>query len=345
MQCTLLIPSLFLPREFAEATYRELRLDALQSMLARAHCLRFPALDPDEWLCRAYEVERQQDWPVAPLTLTLQGREPADAYWLRADPVHLRVARDRLMLADSSQLDITPEESAGLVAALNAHFAAEGLEFIASAPRYWHLRLASPPRLGTRLLGEVAGRDVRAFSPTGEDALHWRRIVNDIQMLLHDHPLNDEREARGVPAVNSVWLWGGGVKPSVPGRPFTAVWSDDPLALALAATAGHHCAALPPNASLWLQSPVRPARQGEHALIVCNDVIRAARYGDLAEWQNRLEALDRLWLAPLLAALYARQLTALILVIPTSEACWRFELHPGDRFRFWRMGKPLPHYG
>jgi hypothetical protein len=345
MQCTLLIPSLFLPREFAAAAYGELRLETLQFVLARARCLRFPAVSSDEWLCRAYEVERQQDWPVAPLTLTLHGGEPGNAYWLRADPVHLRVARDRLMVADSSQLDITPQESGGLVAALNAHFSAEGLEFSASTPQYWHLRLASPPRLETRLLGDVAGRDVRTFSATGADALQWRRIANEIQMLLHDHPLNAEREARGVPAVNSVWLWGGGVKPSVPGRPFTAVWSDDPLALALAATVGSLGDALPPDASLWLQSAARPARQDEHNLVVCNDVARAARYGDLTEWQTRLEALDRSWLAPLLTALHARQLSALTLVVPTSEACWRFELHPGDRFKFWRRGKPLSHFG
>jgi hypothetical protein len=345
MQCTLLIPSLFLPREFAAAAYRELRLEALQSVLARARCVRFPAVSSDEWLCRAYEVERQQDWPIAPLTLALHGGEAGNAYCLRADPVHLRVARDRLMLADSSQLDITPQESEGLVAALNQHFSAEGLDFTASTVQYWHLRLARPPKLETHLLGEVAGRDVRTFSASGADALQWRRIVNEIQMLLHDHPLNEKREARGVPAVNSVWLWGGGVKPSVPGRPFTAVWSDDPVALALAATTGNRCEALPANAAQWLQSAPGPAQQDGHDLIVCNDIIRAARYGDLTAWQTRLEALDRLWLAPLVAALHARQLTVLTLVVPTSEACWRFELRPGDRLKFWRRGKPLPHFG
>jgi hypothetical protein len=34
--------------------------------------------------------------------------------------------------------------------------------------------------------------------------------MNEAQMLLHTHPLNDEREARGQLRVGSLWWWGGG---------------------------------------------------------------------------------------------------------------------------------------
>ena len=37
-----------------------------------------------------------------------------------------------------------------------------------------------------------------------------RRLMTELQMLLHEHPVNEARAARGVPTVNAVWLWGGG---------------------------------------------------------------------------------------------------------------------------------------
>jgi hypothetical protein len=34
-----------------------------------------------------------------------------------------------------------------------------------------------------------------------------------VQVILHQHPVNAERRARGLPPVNSLWLWGGGPLP------------------------------------------------------------------------------------------------------------------------------------
>ena len=44
------------------------------------------------------------DWPVAPLTLALDGLAAGNAYWLRCDPVHLRAERSGLILVDGDAL-------------------------------------------------------------------------------------------------------------------------------------------------------------------------------------------------------------------------------------------------
>jgi hypothetical protein len=41
---------------------------------------------------------------------------------MRADPMHLRVDRDSLGLADSSAFEVSREESEALVETLNRHF-------------------------------------------------------------------------------------------------------------------------------------------------------------------------------------------------------------------------------
>src|SRR5689334_6212755 len=196
MQCTLLIPHLIWPRSAHDDVARDLALPALATLLARANLERHAALSPEAWLCQAFEVERQHDWPLAPLTLAVDGGEPADVYTLRADPVHIRVSREGLHLVDNALFDVGAGEAEALVAVLNGHFAADGMRFEAPHPKRWYVKLAQTPALSTRSISEVAGADVQHCLPTGADALKWHRLFNEAQMVLHEHPVNSAREAR-----------------------------------------------------------------------------------------------------------------------------------------------------
>lgn len=343
MHCTLLIPHLWWSRDAAQEAYRELALPELQTLIARARCQGFPGIGWEAWLCQAFEVERQRDWPVAPLTLTVDGGDPEDAYWLRADPVHLRPHRDQLLLADSNACPLSATEADALTGALNAHFKAEGLRFSAPRPDRWYLRLAADPEIATCPLDAVAGSLVDPCLPTGPNALHWHRIVNEVQMLFHAHAVNEAREARGDLTINGVWLWGGGRRAAVPGRHFSAVTSDDALAVALAANAD--IPITPPSAGgeSWLEA-VTAHGSAAHSLLALTQLTGAARRGDLAAWRSALEELDRRWIAPLLAALKIGTIRQLVLIAPGDSGCQRFELNRAALFRFWRARRSLAAY-
>ncbi|MGZ8230906.1 MAG: hypothetical protein ACXW2A_13095 [Burkholderiales bacterium] len=343
MQCTLLIPHLFWPGAAAASVLSGLALPSLSKLVARARRERFAALAPEAWLCQAFEVENQQDWPVAALTLQHDGGDPALDYWMRADPVHLRIDRESLMLADASLFGIEQSEADGLVAALNAHFAEDGLHFEARTPKRWYVRLAQRPQLRTFSPAEAASQDVRPHLPQGADAAAWHRVFNEAQMLLHNHAVNTARDARGEPTVNSVWFWGGGTYPRVPGRPFTAVWSNEALALALAAAAEVASGALPTDPKAWLEVADRDAH-ARH-LVVLDELAGPAVYHDADTWRTRMEALDERWFTPLIAALRAGTLGRLAIVAPVSSACWRLEVTRTDLLKFWRTGEPLARYG
>ena len=47
--------------------------------------------------------------------------------------------------------------------------------------------------------GAVAGEDIDRFLPAGRDGKAWHAVMNEVQMLFHDHPVNVAREARGIP--------------------------------------------------------------------------------------------------------------------------------------------------
>jgi hypothetical protein len=196
--------------------------------------------------------------------------------------------------------------------------------------------------LHTASLGEVAGGDVQAHLPTGSDAGVWHRTFNEVQMLLHGHPVNEARESRGAPAVNSVWFWGGGTRPRVAGRVFSHVCSNEALASALAAASDTPASGLPGGAAAWLRAVDRA-----HArpLAVLDTLATSTAYQDAARWRAGLLALEERWFAPLAEALKSGAISELALIAPVGSACWRFEARRGDLLKVWRRGEPLDRYG
>ncbi len=134
---------------------------------------------------------------------------PGAALW-RADPVHLVPAIDHLRLAlGSSRLALTATETRAIVDALNAHFAEAGIAFAAASPQRWYAWLPGVPAVASTAPQVAEGGDVRAHLPAGQGGARLLAVANEVQMLLAAHPVNVERERRGLPAANSVWLWGG----------------------------------------------------------------------------------------------------------------------------------------
>lgn len=340
MHCTLLVPHLFWPREAGIDVYQGISADSLNRLVSRSTQQSFPHIALDAWLCQAFEVERQHDWPSAPLTLALDGGDPGAAYWLRADPAHIKINRDQLMLAEAGAVGITAAEADALRAVLERHFESEGYRWFSSHPERWYLSPRRIPEIQTSALHVAAGGNAANHLPTGAGALAWHRIWNEAQMVLHDHPVNLAREARGALPINSLWFWGGGERPAVPGRHFGCVSAREPLALALALASGAESADVPESAERWLKTASTAASQ----LVVLDRLDSLVRYGDRNGWRETLMAFEEHWFSPLIDALQRRRISGLALVAPCQNRCWRFELRSVDLLKFWRRSRPLETY-
>jgi len=320
MHCSLFIPEFFSSRSGAPAE----RLAAAETLLARGRRKRTALIEQDAWFFERFGVPRQRDWPVAPFTLLADGGTPEGHFWMRADPVHLSVGRDTLAL-DGLALDLSLAEAEALVATLNRHFGEE-LAFRAPRPERWYIRCPQAPRLETTPPAAARGAAFGELLPRGADATRYRALLNEVQMLLHEHPVNVEREARGAPPANSVWLWGGGGLEAPRARPFSVVLAEDPLAQGLALAAGVPRRMLPANAGAALS-----ALPGEGKALIVLD----APYG---------MALERDWFAPLLAALEEGRIGMLTLILPGKESLLHVETVRSDLRHFWRTRKPLESY-
>jgi hypothetical protein len=69
----------------------------------------------------------------------------------------------------------------------------------------WEWTLMAMPALKTFPLKKAMHQELRPFLPSGKDAARWNRWMTEVQMVLHAHPVNQQREALGKKTVN--WMW------------------------------------------------------------------------------------------------------------------------------------------
>ena len=156
------------------AAARNRRAGSAAARVANPACARHPpsavrtmARKPP--CARALGIVRQQDWPLAPITLAADGGA-GRGYWLRADPVHLRVMRDRIVLADSSAFELSQQEADALVASIGQHFG-DALRPLPLHPTRWYLQFRAVRRTCvTTPLSVATGRDIEPLLPQGDDA-------------------------------------------------------------------------------------------------------------------------------------------------------------------------------
>jgi hypothetical protein len=323
-----------------ETLWRTVDAPQLKAMLTRATLTASPATGTDALLSGIFGVARQQDWPLAPLLARSEKLVADTGYWLCATPVHLEARRNALMLTDPAALEMTAAESTAFAAMLAGHLREEAVTLHAPRPDQWFMRCDTPPVMTTTALDDVLGRDVRTFLPQGPDSARWHRILTEIQMLLHAHPLNDAREARGQVPVNSVWLWAGGTLPSAfsaPLAPFDSVWSDDATLRALA----HHggCRVAPCPKVITPQTLAGGSHLFSFELLA--PLMRQSGTGDVQAWSNAVTALNRDWFMPLLDALKAHRLSMLTLISSTDSGTQQFVIRASDHMKFWRKNKYL----
>jgi hypothetical protein len=274
---------------------------------ARAQLLRHFALLP-------------RGWPVAALTRSQDASDAASAQWLRADPAWIRPdINGARLFACGDGLPLSGEDAGALLPSLRTLFGDTGFPIDAPSPSRWYLRMpvgaTLPPfpepdeALGTDLgdaLVDAGG------GSAGADVRRWRALLNEAQVVLHNHPWNARRAAAGKPPVNSLWFWGGGMLPDNVTTTHSQVASDDVLLRALAANAG-----------------VSPAPASVRFELAGDGLFDLREARDLA-------ALDRDWLQPATGALRHGKLRELRLDFADGAG---YLLVPAQRWRFWR--RPL----
>lgn len=344
MQLTLLIPELIWP-EPDDGVLDGLDCPALATLLARSRLTRRAPQSFEATLADAFG--QPPGAPYAALRLlgepdadgAGQAIEVGDGGWLCSDPVHLRYHQAQLILADSGGFELTLADAQTLADELNRQLPDLGRFHVATAGR-WYLHLADhslAQGFGTPALSLVAGRRIEQLLPETAPARRLRSLLNEAQMLLHAHPINQRREDAGAMMINSLWLWGAGTRPERVASDFDGVWSRHPLARGLARAAGVPGHRLPVDAATLFDH----AAPDTHHLVVVDELAAAVQYERGAAYRDALGALEGRWFAPLRAALASGQLRQLRIEAPTAYAVLAWDSRRSDQWKLWRRARPL----
>lgn len=121
-------------------------------------------------------------------------------------------------MVDYSAGDISSEEAAELIKAVEEHFGNDAFKFYNGVSYrhclIWHggtldLGKMTPPH-------DISGQVIGEHLSKSENALKLINIMKRSYELLKNHPVNLKRVSEGKRPANSVWLWGEGTKPALP---------------------------------------------------------------------------------------------------------------------------------
>lgn len=338
MSLTLLVPDLFPPSGFAGSPIanapagRSLypATPGLDTLLSKGRVERGHGMAAEDWLLDAWQIQGQ---PVAALRRLAHGRPSDEHTWICADPVHLRVERDHLQLVDDHHFELTAQEAAQLIAALNEHFADDQLHLEALTPTRWVMSIPADAVPEAVPLWRVAGKSIFDHMPRSIGSIDWKALGNEAQMLLFSHPVNEARVERGDLPVSGLWFWGGGALPLQRALAPDRIFTHNELARGLALHGECELHDVPADYSQW--------QQGESmSLVVLDGLSEAVRSHDPAAWSAELERLEAAWFAPTLQAVWTKQLHGMRAVFPCESTTLYLHAAYADLWKIWRRRKP-----
>jgi len=205
--------------------------------------------------------------PLAAWNAMRKGQEPR---WpcARLTPFHGLVGSDRITLVPPGELQLQVQESRELFTAVKPLYESEGVDIQWQGPLEWQLAHES-------LRGLPCASRVRA---EGDSVQRWqgrtplaaarllRRLQNEAQMVLHEHPVNHRRAERGALTVNSLWLDHAGALGDLGGEP-----RDARLSQALKALHAYPLTQANTALQAWVDAALGPTPAGavDPTLVLC----------------------------------------------------------------------------
>lgn len=303
----LILHDLAAPADTAGTTAR---LPVLETLLA--HAERAPAPVPDwrRWVMQRAGLTVPPGRPPW-AALALGRREPV----VFATPVHLVAGIDHVYLHPAGLVSLTAAEQAELRRDYATTFGPADTPF-------GYLPLAGCEDAITHDPAALLGCEAGQWLPGGPQGAPLRRLMTEIQMWLHAHPVNAARARRGELEVNCLWLWGTGQLDCWPSGSARAVLASDDAALA----------------GVWAETGgLSAAGAAVESWLAATDVVASVTLASLdADATQALARLGQQYLEPLAEALRVHRLERLEIVAGRHE----FALTGLQRWRFWRRPRP-----
>jgi hypothetical protein len=352
----LLLPFALPAAADASTALHDIKSPALDRLIARATLVErvigedFQRTLPHErWVARQFGASpagsaAADEAPLAPYMLRADGGDPGAATWACVQPVHVRIAHDHLVLIDPASLELPDNDAAALLAVARPLIEELGVRIEAPQPSRWYLSGEGFGTLAGASPLRASGRNIEIWLPheahSGERSRAWMKLQNEVQMAWFEHPVNEAREARGLPAVNSIWFHAQGKAQAVK-SPFAQVFSDAAATRGLGMSAGVGVGAPPASFAEFAAFGAQPGNgmngaTGQAALVELDPFSAPYIEQDWARWNHAFASLETDWFQPALDALQSGALAELGLTLCGDTGSVTLAVTRGDLRKFWR---------
>ena len=261
---TFIIPGLFWLHS-AEQDYLipQLKLPNFNKLLTNSNVTKIPNKYLSDWV---YKYPHAKE-----LAKQILNKGELDKYsdWLYVEPTHLRVDRDRLLISEPELLQLNDMETEQLLTIINNHFDSE-LSIHKYQDNLWLMGCnIDVSEIKSYPIIDIIGENIDEFLHSGNHSLKISSLMNEIQMLLFDQPLNNLRQAEGFLSVNSIWIW-------------NKSFNSQPTLISNNNAIGN------PITDLTAQVIAEP-----NSFIYLDNLLYSAQYRDSFAWLNNLNQFDK----------------------------------------------------
>lgn len=292
---------------------------ALRRWLARGTVSRVE--QPQELLQSVLEC-LQQPYPeqgIGALRMWGQTGDRPTVWIAAADPVYLEPRRDKLFLHGLYGDKMPNADLHAIFDYLQERLAGSDRYGFARIGAHGYVRADNPMQTSHAPAYAVDQHYPNDFMPSGDRSGSYHTLRSEVEMALHEHPINARRESEGLPPVNSLWLWGGGFAPELHTEPHPPLFADDYLLQ-----------------GYW-QSKTAVVEDWPGSIAACLDAAIAGfvavpcAAGDNSDWlQTCLEELRQ--------ALLSGRIGQLTLLLADGFVV---NMQRADAWKFWRFGSEL----
>ena len=136
----------------------------------------------------------------------LFGVEPVLGKAATMTPCHWQIGMNEVILLKPEEVGLSDSESRQLLSVMQPYFEEDGLHVVYESPLVWGVTGDLLADLPMASIDRVIGQRINAWMPDLQKAKKLQRLQSEMQMLLYQHPVNDERSLKGQWTVNSFWL-------------------------------------------------------------------------------------------------------------------------------------------
>jgi hypothetical protein len=218
-------------------------------------------------------------WPMAAIMRQTDAADAANYRWLRADPAHVRAEMGVVRLLAIGDKTLTQAEADELIRPLKILFGDSGFLLSAPVPDRWYVMLPKDSRLPEfKSPSDAIGADIFSTMPQDDLARRWHMLLNEAQIILHNHPVNQARIAKSLLPMNSLYFWGAGVLPDQVSFMVDSVSTEDLEMRALASLAKTPLAIADKGSALMDLRHIRDWKTIENDYLFPNHALLNQRY-------------------------------------------------------------------